>query len=259
MKIPIGPGELWRGNCLELMRDIPDASVDMILADLPYGTTACAWDTIIPFEPLWREYWRILIPRSAIVLTASQPFTSALIMSQIERFKYEWIWHKSNATLFVHAKNRPLNTHESVCVFSNGFVIHASQSEKRMSYFPQMTEGEPYSRRRGGGGSIGQGMRSSWIHDVTDSDGERYPRSIIAFDNNAEQASKIHPTQKPVPLFEYLIRTYTEPGALILDNVSGSGTTAIAAINTSRRFLCIEQDPTYWQRSLERVWAALYV
>lgn len=246
----IGNGELWHGDCLELMRLIPDGSVDMVLCDLPYGTTACKWDTIIPFEPLWLEYWRVCKPNAAIVLTASQPFTSALIISQVNKFKYCWVWDKVAPGDVMNAKNKPMKQHEDVCVFSAGTT--ANGSNRKMNYFPIGLSENVRSEDK-------QNMVASSFRSPRPSHAERYkrqftgyPRSLIQF-SNADRRNAYHPTQKPVPLFDYLIRTYTNPGDLVLDNCSGSGTTAIAAQASARRWLCIEKDPVYFFASAARV------
>lgn len=232
--------QLILGDCLEVMRDIPDGSVDMILCDLPYGTTACKWDTVIPFEPLWEQYKRVIKKNGAVVLTASQPFTTALAASNLKWLRYELIWEKDLATGFLDARRRPLKAHENILVFAKG----------RTTYNPQMTTGKPYKAKMGRTGSsvtadtaIQQG---GW---VTENSGERFPRSIQKI--NTEKG--LHPTQKPVALFEYLIRTYTNPGETVLDNCAGSGTTAIAALNTGRHFICIERDPEYYRIASERI------
>lgn len=243
-------GEFWNGDCLELMKNIPDGSVDMILCDLPYGTTACAWDTIIPFEPLWEQYKRIIKPNGAIILTASQPFTSALIMSNVEWFKYEWIWEKSRPTGHTQSKNKPMKKHENVLVFSSGTTVHATQSSDRMPYFPQgLIELEtPYIRKkRNKAGEISPARPSH--RDVVQKF-SNYPTSILKY---ASTNDYIHPTQKPVALFEYLIKTYTNEGETVLDNTAGSGTTAIAAINTNRNWICIEKDADYYSKACARI------
>ena len=233
----IGNGRVLLGDCLEIMKDIPDGSVDMILCDLPYGTTQNKWDAIIPFAPLWAQYWRVAKPNAAIVLTAQPPFDKLLGASQIRHLKYEWIWVKPNGTGFLNAKKQPLKNAENVLVFYR----------EQCSYFPQMRTGfKPYRTK--------QGVRSSNYgkmdpESVSESDGDRYP--VVTLEFNQERG--FHPTQKPVALFEYLIRTYTNEGDTVLDNCSGSGTTAIAAINSGRRFVCIEQDVEYYYASLNRV------
>jgi site-specific DNA-methyltransferase (adenine-specific) len=219
---------LFQGDCLDVMPMLPDKSVDMILCDLPYGTTACKWDTIIPFEPLWAQYKRIIKPNGAIVLTASQPFTSALVMSNVKWFKYCWYWKKPH-TGQLNCKKMPLKNIEEVCVFQE--TIH---------YNPQFTEGEPYVViRKGYNGSECYGSQTD---HTTVSDGRRYPKQVLEF----AEGVKVHPTQKPVALFEYLIRTYTNEGDLILDNCAGSGTTGVACLNTGRQCILIEKEPTYW-------------
>jgi site-specific DNA-methyltransferase (adenine-specific) len=245
-------GSLWLGDCLELMRDIPDGSVDMVLCDLPYGTTACKWDSVIPFEPLWEQYWRVCKPNAAVVLTASQPFTTALIGSQIVNFKYCWVWEKSRPGDIFNAKNKPLKAHEDVCVFSIGAT--ANGSNRKMPYNPQdvgvggVTTNNPDDKEYAFKGFRPSHAKAHVTH------GSNYPRSVIKFPN--PNKGGIHPTQKPVDLFEYLICTYTDPGMLVLDNCSGSGTTAIAAIQSDRRWLCIERDPEYFLKSMLRIQAA---
>jgi len=247
---------LHHGDCLEVMREIPDASVDMILCDLPYGTTACAWDSVIPFDQLWAQYRRITKPNAAIVLTASQPFTSALIMSNVAWFKYEWIWEKGRASGFVHAKNKPMKAHENVCVFSSGTTVHASQSLSRMPYFPQMEEGEPYARThtKTNTGKLNHApskANEAFVGTTSENSGTRYPRSVKFFSNH--NVGKVHPTQKPVALMEYLIRTYTNEGQTVLDNTMGSGTTGVACANTNRKFIGIERDDRYFEIAKARI------
>lgn len=212
----------------------------MILCDLPYGTTACKWDTVIPFEPLWEQYRRIIKPRGAIVLTASQPFTSALVMSNPKNYRHQWVWNKNNSAGFATAKYRPFAICEDVLVFSYGGAV---------AYYPQMEiRGKPRSKR-GYSTSENYGIDPSKSQQVNNT---YYPKNLISI-SNANQAGKVHPTQKPVGLFEYLIRTYTEPGALVLDNCAGSGTTAIAALRTGRNFICIEREPEYVQVIRDRI------
>jgi site-specific DNA-methyltransferase (adenine-specific) len=219
-----------QGDCLELMRDIPDKSIDMILCDLPYGTTACKWDVIIPFDLLWAQYKRIVKPNAAIALTASQPFTSQLVMSNIKWFKYCWVWRKGRFANQLLAKIQPLKTHEDIIIFS----------EKTTKYNPQgLMKVSKLTRQGGrvtdcnGGGS----RRKQYLQEFSN-----YPRSILEF---ASEGCTVHPTQKPVALFEYLIKTYTNEGDLILDNCAGSGTTAVAAINTNRNYILMEKEAKY--------------
>ena len=246
--------KIYNECCLQGMWRIPDKSVDMILCDLPYGTTACKWDTIIPFEPLWEQYERVIKDNGAIVLTGSQPFTSSLIMSNPKLFKYCWVWEKTMPTGGIHAKNKPLKIHEDIAVFSLGTTVHASQSKNRMPYFPQMEEGKPYKtlRKKGTLKSLSQiAHRNSHVDYLKVNNGERYPKSIIKAAN--PKNNSLHPTQKPITIFEYLIKTYTNESETVLDNCMGSGTTAIAAINTKRNFIGFEKDETYYKLSIERI------
>ena len=234
--------KLLRGDCLELMKDIPDKSVDLILCDLPYGTTACKWDEIIPFEPLWEQYERVIKDNGAIVLTASQPFTSTLIMSNIKLFRYTWVWEKSKATGFLNAKKRPLVAHEDITVFS----------KKPTTYNPQFSTKEPYNK----------GIRKEQTDDdvygkfervEVKSDGKRYPRSVVYFKTAESEGAVLHKTQKPLKLFEYLIKTYTNEGDLVLDNCMGSGSTGVACLNTNRNFIGIELDDKYFEIAKKRI------
>ena len=246
-KFDIGNGSIWLGDCLELMREIPDSSVDMVLCDLPYGTTACKWDQVIPFEPLWEQYWRVCKPNAAVVLTASQPFTSALVMSQVDKFKYEWIWEKSKASNFLQARKQVLKAHENVMVFSNSVTV----------YNPQMIVGKAFK----GEGRSKKGAEWDGVNSVPnptfrhDNKGVRFPRSVQYFKTAESEGKKQswHPTQKPVALFEYLIKTYTDEGMTVLDNCSGSGTTAVAAERSGRRWIAIEKDPEYYIKSVGRL------
>lgn len=225
--------QLHRGDCLNLMASISDASVDMILCDLPYGTTACKWDTVIPFEPLWAQYRRVAKRNAAIVLTASQPFTTALIASNMREFKYCWVWDKAKASSGLHAKVQPLRCHEDVVVFGAG------------RYFPQM---EPAARRIDSPRLVsnGEAFGGKEVERGHDNGGLKYPKSILRL-SNANQLGRVHPTQKPVALMEYLIRTYTQEGETVLDNCMGSGTTGVACANTGRNFIGIERDDKYFQ------------
>ena len=232
--------ELHQGDCLELLPGIADQSVDLILCDLPYGTTQNKWDAVIPFADLWTEYLRALKPAGAIVLTAAQPFTSALVMSQPALFKYQWIWDKSIATGFLNAKKQPLRAHEDVLVFYR----------QQPTYNPQMIErAERKVARRVGTKTENYGKADKeTFYDST----SRYPRSIQPFPSRAD-GEALHPTQKPVALMEYLIRTYTNPGEMVLDNCMGSGTTGVAAMRSGRRFIGMEQDPKYFAIAAGRI------
>jgi len=233
--------ELWefvnKVHCLDaftLLRMIPDASVDAYITDLPYGTTACSWDEIIPFAPMWAEVKRTLKPRGVFVTTASQPFTSKLVMSNVGMFKYEWIWAKSKPIGYLNANRRPMMEHESVLVFAVGGSTAANNKAEPMNYFPEMITGaKPYISRKHKGQSY-EGYNAHNAH-TTINTGSRYPTSILKFANSNYESN--HPTQKPVALYEYLIRTYTQPDNLVVDFCCGSGTTALAARNLGRRFI----------------------
>jgi site-specific DNA-methyltransferase (adenine-specific) len=242
-KVTIGNAELWHGDCLELMQSIHDGSVDMILCDLPYGTTACKWDSVIPFEPLWEQYRRIAKRNAAIVLTASQPFTTTLISSNIECFKYCWVWDKVRGVGFQIAKFRPMMRTEDVAVFGNGKGALAT-------YNPQMVERDKikkskcYSSSDSNPLAYNDGQEREYTH--------KYPSNVIEV-SNASQKGKVHPTQKPVALMEYLIRTYTNEGETVLDNCMGSGTTGVACANTGRRFIGIEKEVKYFDTAYRRI------
>jgi len=235
--------ELMHGDCLELMKQIPDGSVDLVLCDLPYGTTACKWDTVIPFEPLWEQYRRVAKRNAAIVLTASQPFTTALISSNMREFRYSWVWNKVNRiTGFLDAKKRPLRVVEDVCVFYRA----------QPTYNPQKWQGEPYKAYRGKSTEIYRpGLDGGWTHC---DDGMRYPQDLLSIKaDNRGVEGRIHPTQKPVALMEYLIKTYTNEGDVVLDNTMGSGTTGVACMNTGRKFIGMEQDAKYFEIAQKRI------
>lgn len=231
------------GDCLELMKDIPDKSVDMILCDLPYGTTALKWDKIIDIKLLWEQYERVIKDDGSIVLFGYQPFSSLLITSNLKLFKYSFVWDKVSKTDFMNAKNKPLRRHEDILVFSKGTV--ANGSKRKMKYYPQgVEEGRRVStnnRQEYVGASKGPRPSHQKVYECK---GSNYPTSIIKF-SNASRTNALHPTQKPVPLFEYLINTYTGTGDTVLDNCMGSGTTAIASINTNRNFIGIERESKY--------------
>jgi site-specific DNA-methyltransferase (adenine-specific) len=246
--------DLRLGDCLQVMETLAPASVDLILCDLPYGTTACKWDSVIPFDALWTQYRRIAKPNAAIVLTASQPFTTALIASNMEMFKYCLVWEKTRATGHVHAKNKPMKKHEDVCVFSGAPMGHASLlGVRRMTYNPQglRRKEAPTIRKKGGSSDAVQGARPSDRDVLQEFDG--YPHSILSV---ASESRTVHPTQKPVALMEYLIRTYTNEGDTVLDNCMGSGTTGVACANTGRKFIGIERDPGYFDIARKRIEAA---
>lgn len=231
----IGNGDFRLGDCFERMSELPDASVDLVLCDLPYGTTQNKWDSVLPLDLMWLEYWRVCKPSAAVVLTCGQPFTSVLGASAVEMLRYSWVWEKGNATGHLNAKRQPMRLHEDILVFCR----------TSPPYLPQGVEECDKIVRRGHNGSNFGKSGSENRQTQTN-----YPRSILRFPADPKG---FHPTQKPVALFEYLIRTYTNPGDLVLDNTAGSGTTAIAAENTGRRWLCIERDPDYYTKAVERV------
>ncbi len=234
--------KIYNEDCLDGMKKIEDKSVDMILCDLPYGTTACKWDTIIPFDLLWEQYERVIKDNGAIVLTGSQPFTTKLINSNIKNFKYTWVWDKKNGSTALLAKIQPLRVHEDIVVFY----------KKKPTYNPQMTKGKPRKDFKSNV-SNGEAFNNSVVSRKYDnSEGLYYPKSILEI-SNANQRNRIHPTQKPVALFEYLIKTYTNEGETVLDNCMGSGTTAIACINTNRNYIGFELDEEYHEVSLDRI------
>ena len=235
----------YQGDCLEVMKGIEDKSIDMILADLPYGTTACKWDTVIPFEPLWIQYKRVIKDRGAIVLFGSEPFSSYLRMSNIKDYKYDWYWNKGKAGNFVQAKRMPLKLIECISIFSTG--------GKMPEYFPIETDRvKPITR--GVSSEKGQIKNLNAAIPSRNKYAETYftkkPTTLVNF---GCVRKTVHPTQKPVELLEYLIKTYTNEGDLVLDNCAGSGTTGVAAKNLNRNFILIEQDEKYCEVIKERV------
>ena len=233
--------QLMFGDCLERMKEIGDKSVDAIICDPPFGTTACKWDNVIPFEPLWEQYNRIIKDNGAIVLFGSEPFTSMLICSNIKMFKYNWIWQKNKCTGFLNSKKQPLNDNETISVFCNGQSI----------YNPQMTKSEK-TYKRGFVNRVKSDCYGKEKDFLQHDNGERYPKRIQYFNNNYTH-SQFHPTQKPVALLEYLIKTYTNEGETVLDNTMGSGSTGVACINTNRKFIGIEMDEKYYDISCKRI------
>lgn len=232
--------ELWNGDCLELMKNIPDKSIDCIICDPPYGTTACKWDSVIPFDRLWEQYNRIIKDNGAIVLFGTEPFSTELRHSNLEMYKYDWIWDKVKPNGHLVAKHRPMQRNENISVFGKG----------KINYYPIMVErdkpkkSKEYSRTEIMGGN------------TTDNKGKtlnkKYPQNILVY-SNAYQKNKLHPTQKPVELLEYLIKTYTQEGEVVLDNTMGSGSTGIACVNTNRKFIGIELDDTYYEIAKNRI------
>lgn len=245
---------LKQGDCLELMKEIPDGSIDMILCDLPYGTTANKWDSIIPFDELWKHYERIITKEGAIVLFGSQPFTSMLVMSKLRLYKYNWIWDKGQGANFITSHYQPLRVYEEISVFGKNACAYTKSGET-MRYNPQFTEGKPYKCVSGNQkqASIIRDGKKGWrdiAGTLTVSDGKRYPTNILRFNKDKD---KLHPTQKPVALLEYLVKTYTDEGGCILDNCMGSGSTGVACVNTGRKFIGIELDPAYFEIAKKRI------
>lgn len=230
---------LWLGNCLNMMQFIPDASVDLVLCDLPYGTTRNKWDSVLPLEQLWLHYKRIC--KGAIVLTAQTPFDKVLGMSNLDMLRYEWIWEKTNATGHLNANKAPLKAHENVLVFYDGLP----------TYNPIKTTGHPRktaTKRKDITSNYGLQSFDEVVYDST----ERYPRSVLVFPSD-KQKEKLHPTQKPVALMEYFIKTYTNEGDTVLDNCMGSGTTGVACVNTNRNFIGIELSDHYFKIAEHRI------
>lgn len=231
--------KLIKGDCLEKMKEIEDKSVDMILCDLPYGTTACKWDTIIPFEPLWEQYERIIKGDGAIVLFGSQPFTTMLISSNFKNFKYNLIWEKPQGVDPFMAKIRPLNNIEEILIFSKG----------KIKYNPQLVIGKPYHVIRDKKPRLKETNNSIMVQTETKNEGTRLPTRVLKFKQN----KGLHPTQKPVELLGYLIKTYTDENEVVLDNTFGSCSTGVACMNTNRSFIGVELSSEYFEIGVERI------
>ena len=246
--------QLMFGDCLERMKGIPDRSINMILCDLPFGTSACKWDSVIPFDLLWNEYKRLIIQDGAIVLFGAEPFSSLLRTSNLKMYKYDWKWEKSSGANFLNFKYQPAKVHEDIMVFGLGAVSYSKNIN--MLYNPQMEKGIPYTCKSGKQKNDynNSTVRSPIEQVVTKNNGERYPRSIQKF---ISDKNKFHPTQKPVALLEYLIKTYTNEDMLILDNCMGSGSTGVACVNTNRKFIGIEMDENYFNISCDRIKEAI--
>ena len=231
--------DLRNGDCLNVMKDIPDGSVDLVLTDPPYGTTACKWDSVIPFEPMWEQLNRIIKPNGAICLFGSEPFSSALRMSNIKHFKYDWIWNKKLAGNGILAKKQPLNNIEYIHVFY----------KKQPIYNPQFEDGNPYKITRDKNKRLCEINNHIFKETTTINEGKRYPKRILKF----KRETGMHPTQKPVALLEYLIKTYTNENELVLDFTMGSGSTGVACVNTNRKFIGIELDNNYFNIAINRI------
>jgi site-specific DNA-methyltransferase (adenine-specific) len=235
--------DLHLGDCLEVMKQIPDKSVDAIICDLPYGTTACKWDSVIPFEPLWAQYKRIIKDNGAIVLFGSEPFSSALRMSAINLYKYDWVWIKSRSTGFLDSKLKPMKCQELISVFYKSqptYNYELTKLDKPISSY----------RKNGKTGSL-LGKTKNMVNVMQTETG--YPIQLLSFSNEHNVGANVHPTQKPVALMEYLVNTYTNEGDTVLDNCMGSGTTGVACKNLNRKFIGIEQDATYYEIAKERI------
>lgn len=251
MRLPLLPAftghpqinRVYHCELFTLCDAMPAQSVDLILADLPYGTTACHWDEVIPFEPMWARFKRIIKPRGAMVLTASQPFTSALVMSNPKMFRYEWVWEKDKAAGFMNANLMPLRAHENIVVFG----------DEALAYYPQKLIDQALSNRQGRRSVSNPKVYRDGIIPRSDPSTERFPRDVLKFNTVNSSHIPLHPTQKPLALFEYLIRTYTREGELVFDPCVGSGTTALAARNCKRQFICGDKELEYVQIARDRL------
>jgi len=235
---------LHLGDCLDVMQGIPDGSVDAVICDPPYGTTACKWDSVIPFEPMWAQLKRVVKPNGAIVLMASQPFTSALVMSNVAMFKYCWVWEKTRPIGFLNAKKMPTKNVEDICVFYKSLPVYNPQNLTIVNKTIKNSKSKKSKSEKGISTHNGGRLQDNYFQEFSN-----YPSQLIKFGND----SGTHPTQKPVALMEYLIRTYTDEGETVLDFTCGSGTTGCAAANTGRRFIGIERDADYFAVAQARI------
>jgi DNA modification methylase len=237
----IGNCDLYLGDCLDVLPQLPDQSIHCVIADLPYGTTYAAWDSVIPLDKLWEQYKRLIIGNGALVFTASQPFTTILIQSNLEWFKYCWVWDKENPTNFANAKKQPLKQHEDVVVFSKG----------QSPYYPIRTPGKVNHKQGKSKKNVSE-TRLISERAADDLSGLKYPKTILHFPKHSSQCG-LHPTQKPVSLIRYLVETYTQTGEVVLDNVMGSGTCGISTLQTGRKFIGIEKDTQYFATAYKRI------
>ena len=245
--------KLYNGDCLEVMKELPDNSIDFICCDPPYGTTNIKWDEMLDFKKMWKEYTRIIKPKGVISIFGSQPFSAQLICSKLDWFKYELIWNKNKCGSPGLAKYRPMKTHENILIF---------YKNSGGTYNPQMEKGEPYSRKsKNPNGYVSKKNDHNYgfkpVKSFTNT-GTRYPKSILNISRDFSAQQQIHPTQKPVPLIEWLIKTYTNKGEVVLDNCMGSGSTGVACVNTNRNFIGIELDQEYYNIAKERIDEKLY-
>lgn len=239
--------QLLNGDCLQLMKQIPNKSIDMILCDLPYGTTSCKWDSVIPFEPLWEQYNRIIKDNGAIVLFGSEPFSSNLRLSNLKNYKYDWVWKKERPTNIFQVKHRPAKYCENIMVF---YKKQCTYNENKIASNGRIVKNNPKGKH-----SITTALNEIKVTPYID-DGTRHPSEILEYKRDV-QTCRLHPTQKPVALLEYLIKTYTNEGDLVLDNCMGSGSTGVACVNTGREFIGIELDENYYNIAKNRISQAL--
>jgi site-specific DNA-methyltransferase (adenine-specific) len=243
--------EIYHGDCLEVMKSISDNSIDMILCDLPYGTTACKWDTIINFKLLWKQYERIIKENGAIILFAIQPFTSLLVVSNINLFRYTWVWDKEYGTDFQLAKLRPMRSAEDICVFSKAKTANGAKTN--MKYYPQKSKLEKPVKN--GGAPTTKLLHENSMKKLDVLYTAKSPLNVLHYKPvfNTKNHPRLHPTQKPIDLLEYLVKTYTNENEIVLDNCMGSGSTGVACINTNRKFIGIELDEKYYKIAEERL------
>ena len=244
------PVKLFQGDCLELMNEIPDGSIDMVLCDLPYGTTDCKWDSIIPFEPLWNQYNRVIKQNGAIVLFAAQPFTTKLINSNMKQYRYNWYWKKNNKTGFTFAKYQPMRCIEDICVFYKQAPTYNPQG------IIEIKEAKRHKRHFIAEDTI---YKTSSLQNEYTQKFKNYPTHLLEYANEARNGrNRLHPTQKPVALLEYLVKTYTKPGEVVLDNCMGSGSTGVACVNSERRFIGMEKEQKYYEIAKQRINDAVF-
>ena len=242
--------ELWHGDCLDLMSNIQDNSIDCIICDLPYGTTACKWDSIIDLPSMWKEYERVIKPKGAIVLFASEPFATALRWSNINRYRYDWIWNKTHCSNFQAMNYQPGRQHELICVFSKAKAVYTSNGNS-MNYYPQKTLRDKPTRN-GGGLKTCKMLHGNNMEKIDKVYYDKHPTSILNF-KVVPPKKRVHPTQKPEDLIEFLIKSYTQEGDMVLDNCMGSGTTGVACKNLNRNFIGIEKEQKYFDIAKERL------